>query len=782
VLAAIRRRWFVVLPVFAVVLALGIWRTLHEPRRYRSHATVRVSQQRPQLPGLNPGFSGVDYRFDMMIAEQRIIGSREVAQRVAEAEGLRLVVFRPEFVPRSEIFGEIPPVVDSAAPFREYTLEFTEREAILRSDAREIARAPFGTRLTAPGIAFTVPQRPRRSEVGLQVIGLADAAAGVQSGLQTAVQEKTDIIEITYVGIDPVSVQRVTNAVVQAYADFSKQVQRDEQQRKVSFIRENLAEQRDSLYRAQNDLKAFREKNRLTDVGAEQLALQQRIADIESIMGEAQLEQSIFVELYEKTRTATATDEELRRLMGTDAVAKNASIKALYDRWFELEKEQQTVMSTRNVNADNPDVKALSQLIDRTKRDLQSASGVYLGALQTRIRGFDAQLKHLRDQTTQFPGLSATDKNLEGRVRSMQKIYDDLQQQYQLTRIEQSVDASKVQPIDYAARAHYPVSPNRRRDAMVAAVLGLVLGVLIAVVLDRMDNSIRSPDEVRDQLGINVLGMIPVIRIESDQPRAPGDAPLERLVTHADPRSVVAESYRSLRTNLAFARASQDVRTLVLTSPGPADGKSTTVANLAITFAQQGQRTLLIDADLRRAVLDKTFSVPRSPGLTELIIGSVALDEAVHQTQVPNLFVMGSGQFPPNPSELLGSPAMRDILAEAKTKFDVVLFDSPPLLAVTDAAVLSTMVDGTVLVVRMGSTAREAARLAIAKLRQVHARVLGALLNDVQIRGPGYYGGYGYEYYAYYGSEANGNGGPHKPQGVMGRLRELTGIGGRDGR
>jgi capsular exopolysaccharide synthesis family protein len=236
---------------------------------------------------------------------------------------------------------------------------------------------------------------------------------------------------------------------------------------------------------------------------------------------------------------------------------------------------------------------------------------------------------------------------------------------------------------------------------------------------------------------------------------------------------VVAEAYRSLRTNLAFARAQSRLRTIVLTSPGPADGKSTTAANLAITFAQQGQKTLLVDADLRRAVLDKTFSVPRTPGLTDVIVGVASFEDGVHATSVENLFVMGSGQLPPNPSELLGSARMKEVLAQARDAFDIVLFDSPPLLAVTDAAVLSTIVDGAILVVRTGSTTREAVRRAVALLRNVHSRLLGAVLNDIDVNSGSYYGGsYGYYYYSYQAHD--GNGGGSSRSRVLDRIRRLA--------
>jgi capsular exopolysaccharide synthesis family protein len=181
---------------------------------------------------------------------------------------------------------------------------------------------------------------------------------------------------------------------------------------------------------------------------------------------------------------------------------------------------------------------------------------------------------------------------------------------------------------------------------------------------------------------------------------------------------------------------------------------------------------LLVDADLRRAVLDKTFSVPRTPGLTEVIVGVSALQDSVHETTVENLFVMASGQLPPNPSELLGSDRMREVLEEARHAFDVVLFDSPPLLAVTDAAVLSTMVDGAILVVRMGNTSREAVRRAASQLRAVHSRVLGAVLNDIDASSGGYYSGYGYYAYTYHQDDGNGNG--REGERVKGALRRIS--------
>ena len=773
VIGAVRTRWYVVLPVFLLVLGLGTWRTMSEPRRYRASTTVRVPQQRSPISGIGPTGAGVDYRIDRMVAEQRVIASGEVANIVARRLGLRLRIAEPRFLPRSRVFGEQPPIVDSTATGAELTLRFGDNDYVLLSEGAEAARAPYGQPVTSRGVTLTVPARPavEGNRVVLEIVPLQVAVGDVLGSMGTMVMERTDIIEISYTGIDPVTVQQTTNEIATAYAEFSRFKQVQEQEKKVQHIARSLAEQETRIDAAQAALKNFKEDNRLTNVTAEQTALQARISAAQTAHSEMQVEATVYQSLLARVTDADTTDQQLRRMLGNEAVSQNPRVHTLSERWFALEKERQEKLALGRTSR-NEDVIAIDSLIRQTKLDLQNATAVYLQSLQARMRANEEQLAQLRESTTRFPSLSAEEANLEGRFKSLQTIYDQLQREYQLARIDQSIQSDVVLLLDKASLPMWPVSPNRKRDVLLAGALGLLLGTLIAVLLDRMDTSVRSPDEVRERLDVPVLAMIPAIKVDYAPSAAPG-ATLERLVTHADPRSPVAESYRSFRTNLAFARAHQNVRTLVLTSPGPADGKSTTVANLAITFAQQGQRTLLIDADLRRAVLDKTFNVPRSPGLTEVIVGSTPLAEAVNQTEVPNLFVLGSGQFPPNPSELLGSPAMRAVLEQAKAQFDVILFDSPPLLAVTDAAVLSTMVDGSILVIRMGKTAREAARRALSQLRAVHARILGTLLNDVSAKSGGY-GGYGYTYYAYYGSEASGNGNGNG-KNVFGRLKDLAG-------
>jgi capsular exopolysaccharide synthesis family protein len=462
-------------------------------------------------------------------------------------------------------------------------------------------------------------------------------------------------------------------------------------------------------------------------------------------------------------------------LGGTDAITKNAYVASLYTRWYDLLKSREELLAGAEGSSPksptHPDVLMTDKLINRTKSDLQTASRLYLEGINSRLASFDQTIAELRSEAERYPPLESQQARLLADVRTAQTMYDDLLAQYQMARITQSADGATVRVVDSAPLPTFAISPNRTRALVFSAFLGILLGLGLALGLEKLDDSVKSPDELTTRFQLPVLGLIPAIRAAT---KVGSEAvPLNRLVSHADPRSVVAEAYRSLRTNLSFARAQSAARTLVLTSPGPADGKSTTATNLAITFAQQAQRVLLVDADLRRAVLDKTFQLPRSPGLTEVIVGAATIDDSIHATSVENLHVMVSGQLPPNPSELLGSPRMREVLAELRERFDVVLFDSPPLLAVTDAAVLSTLVDGVILVVRMGTTARAAVRRATSHLRAVHSRVLGAVLNDVDFTSGSYYGGYGY-YYAYGAHDGDGAGNG-RVGSLLHKLRKVSG-------
>lgn len=759
-IAALRHRWWAFVVVLVLVVGFSTWRTSRTVRLYSTTATVRIQE-------LQTGPIGVqsptvrDYRVDPIQSEQEIIKSKAVAERVAEHLGLRLYILAPPKLQRSAVFGETIPQVDSTVQYGEFVVRLRGDGYSLFSSGRMLASAPYGQEVRSGGIAFTIPARPpiEQTEIRLGVMTIDGAASLVRGGLTTRSRPQTNIVEISKTGPDPVMVTQVANAVALMYARYTTEQRRRLAIERTRSTADAVEDQRAELASKQAALTEFKERGRLSSIEAEQSALGTQIQGFTSQRDALLIEQRTYATILGKVTQADTADQELRQLAGTGAIRDNAHMQSLFDRWFELQKQRaQLIAPGRNENY--PDVQAVDQLIRATKNELQQASNSYLVGLRSRISSLDNRINELRREMEKYPSLGAQEQRLAAEVQTAQQLYGTLLGELQRARIAESSESGYVTVIDNAMQPFLPVSPNRKRIFLTSLIFGAILGLGAAVVLENLDDSVKSPDEVREQFGLSVVGTIPGIK-DSDLPGENGTEVARRLATHFDPRSPVAEAYRSLRTNLAFARAHEQMRILVLTSPGPADGKSTTVANLAITFAQQGQRTLLIDGDLRRAVLDKMFKVPRSPGLTDVLVGRQRLSDVVHTTEIENLSVVGSGPFPPNPSELLGSSAMREVLRDAQNEFDVVLIDSPPLLAVTDAAVLATMADGAILVIRVGATAKAAVRRAVAQLQTVHGRVVGAVLNDVDLRSGAFSGSYGYYYYYYYGEGArNGKRGP----------------------
>jgi tyrosine-protein kinase Etk/Wzc len=769
-LAAVSRRRWVVAFVFLATLAIGAWRTFTEQRIYSSAVTVRVERSENAVANAPSNGPQYDFRVDPLVSEQQVIRSQTVAQLAAQAAGLQLVVTRPAHTLLSALVGSAMPTVRREAVPGDYLLSLGDRGFSLRHGSQQFGPTRYGDTLDAGAVVLSIPRRPPAitEPVTLTLVALDAVARDLRQRITTHVLPQTDIIEISVTGPDPVRVAYTANVVAQVYADYAREGAQARARKRSQFIAQSLEEQAVALKRSQDSLRDFQERNHTSDVTDEQTELFKRVYKLEADRADLVVEQEVYLALVGRLAQTDTTDEELRKLVGTDAVEHNKSVAGLYQNWFELQATKQKLSVTRDER--NVDVQAIDSSIAATKRDLQVASKLYLQSLATRIASIDSSVSDLRRESEHYPPMVAEQARLTANVKTREQGYDNLLAQYQLAQISEGGETGGVRILDAATPGLMPISPQRKKAVLLAGVIGLLLGLFGATFVDRLDDSVQTPDEVRERLHIPILGSIP--RMGDRFGRTPADR--FRIISHVEPQSLVAEAFRSLRTNLAFARAHQDLRTIVLASPGPGDGKSTVACNLATTFAQQGQRTLLIDADLRRAVVNATFDIPRSPGLTEVLVGAARLTDCVRPVDVPNLSVLASGQFPPNPSELLGSPALREMLEEAKRSFDMIVIDSPPVLAVTDASVITSVVDGTIVVVRVGKSARDAVKRAVAQLRIVNGRVLGAVLNDVDFRSGVYYGGYGYYYHKFYGddsaSDMQGKNGRSSRRSLVSRL------------
>jgi non-specific protein-tyrosine kinase len=319
--------------------------------------------------------------------------------------------------------------------------------------------------------------------------------------------------------------------------------------------------------------------------------------------------------------------------------------------------------------------------------------------------------------------------------------YAYLLQSYEQVRLAEAQSTSNVVQAEAATPPRAPVRPRTLTNTVAAGVLGLVFGAGLAFLIETLDDTLRSPEEVTRELGLPILGVIARIAYKQETP-----------VTLAEPRSPVSEAFRALRTNIQFASVDRPLHALLVTSPSPAEGKSSISANLAVVMAQNERRVILLEGDLRRPRTHELFDVTNWLGLSDLFVRAhIDLDGTVKKTGLVGLSILTSGGLPPNPSELLGSEKMVGILTKLKEQADFVVIDSPPVLAVTDAAVLAPRVDGVILVVKPGVTKLAASKQAVEQLRRVGANLVGVVLNEVEFKRSRYayyhYRGYYTTYY-----------------------------------
>lgn len=372
----------------------------------------------------------------------------------------------------------------------------------------------------------------------------------------------------------------------------------------------------------------------------------------------------------------------------------------------------------------------------QTRADLQAERT----KVETDIQQTQERINSLQGQQTLTDEQRLDLSRQQTMLRQFETTYASLLNSLEQLRLTEAQTVDNIAVTTPALTPIVPIRPRTLTNTLLAAIVGAMLALGLAFLVEYLDDTIHDSEQVRDLLGLATLGAILRVR--------PRDNPEAALVTLDKKHSPIAEGYRVLRTNIQFSGVDEPVRALLITSASPQEGKSTTTANLAVTLAQADQRVILVDTDLRRPTAHKLFNLSNNVGITSALMqrADEAADAVLQDTAVSGLRVLTSGPLPPNPSELLGSERMRHLVERLRSQCDVLIFDSPPVMAAADAAILSTLVDGTLLVIDADSTRRAEALRAQETLAKVGGRLLGAVLNKLGERSSGYYSYYYYYY------------------------------------
>lgn len=701
------------------------------------------------LPTALQGRSGIH-------TEMEVLRSRTLAETVVDSLGLQLMVTRPRGVVRSTLISNIE--TSRTAPGGEYRLVRMEDgrfEIEDRQMNRRLGTAAPGDEVTLPGARFVLlPQAAEHDEIRLEVMSFNRAVKELRSN--TVVDRPNpdaNLVTVSYQGPDMELVRAVPDIFARNFIDRRLSVQKTEARSTVGFLRSQIQTLAVQLAAAEEELREFREGNHVVSLEAEARAQVNLLSNLQAERNLVDAERVALSELLASIRAAAAKaapgePSPYRLLVAFPTLFTNAMASRMMESLVELENDRAQLLNRRTV--EDPDVQVLTARIEQIEQQLGALALTYLQGLGNQVSSYDKALTRFGDGLERIPAKEVEYARLQRRTNVLEQIYTLLQTRLKEAEIAEAVEDPSVRIVDPALLPDKPVRPRKMLNLALAAVFGMMLGVGAAFTRERLDNTIATRDDVVDLTGVPVLGVIPRIRGaakgESLEMRVDGS----RLVTGNDPHSPISEAYRSLRTNITFSRPDAAPKRLVLTSPTPGDGKTTTSSNLAVTLAMQGIRTILVDADMRRGGLNMVFGTPRSPGLSEVIMGTAHLDAAIRHVSVgedQELAFLGTGTFPPNPAELLGSARMGDLLDTLEEHFDIVIIDSPPLNVVTDAAVIGRAADGVLLVVRAGKTQRDGIEFALEQLRNVRAPLLGTILNDASSARSGrYYDAYNYEY------------------------------------
>ncbi len=312
--------------------------------------------------------------------------------------------------------------------------------------------------------------------------------------------------------------------------------------------------------------------------------------------------------------------------------------------------------------------------------------------------------------------------------------------------VKSIMKVENVQVIDMAQVPHSAIKPRPILNMAIAGVLGLMSGIFLVFLLEFLDNTIKTSDDVEKHLGLSVLGAIPIVKDEES-----------KLISMRNPKSPVSEAFRTLRTNIQFSSIDKEIKTIIVTSSSPTEGKSTVSANLASILAQNDKKVLLIDCDFRKPRAHQNFGISNYQGITNVLMGDKSLSDVIYKyDSMDNLNILTSGPIPPNPAELLGSNRMKSFLDSIKEDYDMIILDTPPIGLVTDSAVLSTIADALMYVVAVGQTDVEVIKTAKESLDKVRANIIGVVLNKIPIEGRSYYKYHYYQYDRYYGEDNSG--------------------------
>ena len=719
-----KRRWTIIATFVIVLLTVAINVFTEEPL-YQANARMIIEKSNPNIVSIQEVMAIDTWDPDYKETQYKIIESRSVARRVIKKLNLD----------ESEEFNPTPK-----------TGVIVSLKSSIRGMLSSLKKAVKGLIKTEPKVAQK-PGLMSDEEELLPDSGLVSAFIG---RISVSPVRDSRLVDIGFTARDPEVAVRTVNALAQAYIDHNMELRLGTIQDAMAWMNERIEEERLKVEASERKLQEYREQEGIvTEFSGEvETVTAQKLAQLNSQVVQAE---SSRVEAETRYKQALQLRDNPLILDSIPEVLSNSLIQSI--KKSEVELYNRISELSGKYGKEHPKMKAAySELGSLQKRKTSEINRIIdslrneFEVAQAREASLKAALERQKQESLELNKKAIEYSVLKREAEGARELYDLLIRRFKETSVTEEIDAGNIRIIDRAEYA-YQVSPNTRRDMRLAAVIGLMLGLGLAFFIEYLDNTIKSPEEVEPYFKVPLLGVVLGHQVKGRREEDMNKK--DELVTLKDPKSAVSESYRGIRTRILFSSTLSQPKSILIVSAMEGEGKTISAANLAVIMARTGSRVLLLDCDMRKPRMNSIFGIEREKGVSNILVGDCSISDAVHKTDIENLNLIPCGQIPPNPSELLGSKAMREMLATLGRSYERIVIDSPPITAVTDAVVLSKAVDGVVVVLQANKTERVLAKSAIEQMQAVNAHIFGIILNRLDERMTKYYHLYSYFYRDY---------------------------------
>ena len=656
----------------------------------------------------------------------------------------------------AQVLGsEVQPVVEfSKADFWNSSQFFQTQYRIIKS--RSLATKVVERLGLADDLVFLGLDKVKDEELK-ERLKEADPVERLMSITEVEPARETRIVTIAITHTDPKLAAKLANEMADVYRQLNVERKMESTYGAYNWLTSQYKDVKEKLEASDKALYDFKVRNNILSTSLEdrQNIISQRLIELNRQLNEIRGERirmGAEADLVRQMRRGDLTQAASERVISNPLVQQ---LKASLTKLRETEGE----LSERYLD-DHPELIAVRSQLKTIEKELNREIATILKAHENRLAvttrsetGLELELEKAKREAFEVNQKELEYSQLVREQKNNSRLYELVLRRLKETDLSRLLKDNNIRVLDKALVPESPVLPRVPLNLALGLVLGLVLGLGVAFLLEMLDNTVKSQEDVEGYLGITFLGMVPRMKFDSN-PGAMGvnpDAGFDsELYVHYYPKSTLAECCRTVRTNILFMSPDNNLDRILITSAGPLEGKTTTAANIATAMSQSNTRSLLVDTDMRRPRLHKVFKTHNKVGLSSLLLGEATYEEAIQKTDVPNLDMIACGPIPPNPAELMHTERFLEILRNFDARYDRVIFDSPPTIAVTDSMILSNLVDGVIFVVQGGRTSKDIVRRALNKLKAVNAPLLGAVLNNVDLDSRTY-GQYYYRYYRQYG-------------------------------